>query len=114
MRGNEEVKHERNEEYEDLLRVFDNLARITEKRDVIITLHVTFCKAKGIVESDGKGRDRRERVMSICSCLGYIQWCAPSSGPDANDEERGGFPLAYDFRGNEEQLVFLLHYRFGG
>ncbi|CAA3001065.1 Hypothetical predicted protein [Olea europaea subsp. europaea] len=58
MRGNEEVKHEPNEEYEDLLRVLDNLARITEKRDLDITMHVTFLKGKGIVESDGKGKGK--------------------------------------------------------
>lgn len=58
MRGNEEVKHEPNEEYEDLLRVLDSLAWIIEKRDVDITLHVTFLKGKGIVESDGKAKGK--------------------------------------------------------
>lgn len=50
------MNYEPNEEDEDLSRIFDSLARITEKRDVDISLHLTFRKRKGIEECDGKGK----------------------------------------------------------
>jgi len=53
---NEVVNHEPNEKDEDFPSIFDSLARITEKRDVEISLHLTFRKGKGIAECDGKGK----------------------------------------------------------
>ncbi|CAA3014018.1 Hypothetical predicted protein [Olea europaea subsp. europaea] len=43
---------------EDLAAMFDSLAQIAEKRDVEITLNVTFRKAKGSAEVNGKGKGR--------------------------------------------------------
>ncbi|CAA2982684.1 Hypothetical predicted protein [Olea europaea subsp. europaea] len=43
---------------EDLPIMFDSLARIAEKRDIEITLNVTFRKGKESAEVAGKGKGR--------------------------------------------------------
>lgn len=46
------------EEVEDLLNIFDHLARIAEKRGVNISLNITFRKGKGSVDMNGKGKGK--------------------------------------------------------
>ncbi|CAA3015382.1 elongation factor -like SVR3, chloroplastic isoform X1 [Olea europaea subsp. europaea] len=136
---NEEVKHEPNEEYEDLPRVFDSLARITEKRDVDITLLIAYYilqRRRNCRKSwEGKRNDvnggTNLSLLNITPTSGFvttspnfslsnvfefsaIKWRVAGSGPDVDDEERDDFPYACDFGGNEELRVFLLRYSFGG
>ncbi|CAA2979171.1 Hypothetical predicted protein [Olea europaea subsp. europaea] len=50
------VNQSPDKEDEELPRLFDGLARISEKRDVDISLHLTFSKGKGIANCNGKGK----------------------------------------------------------
>ncbi|CAA2970436.1 Hypothetical predicted protein [Olea europaea subsp. europaea] len=53
---NEAVNHESNVEDEELPRLFDSLARISEKRGMDISMHLSFSKGKGTLKCDGKGK----------------------------------------------------------
>lgn len=46
------------EEIEDLPTTFDRLARIAERRDVEVSVTVTFRKVKGSVGVNGKGKEK--------------------------------------------------------
>lgn len=50
------VNHGPSEKDEELPRLFAELARISKKLDVNISLHITFGKGKEIAKCDGKGR----------------------------------------------------------
>ncbi|CAA2993713.1 Hypothetical predicted protein [Olea europaea subsp. europaea] len=50
------VNQSPDKEDEELPRLFDGLARISEKRGVDISPHLTFSKGKGIANCDGKGK----------------------------------------------------------
>ncbi|CAA2972344.1 Hypothetical predicted protein [Olea europaea subsp. europaea] len=53
---NDKVNEASDKDDEELPRLFDRLARISEKRGVEISLHMTFSKGKGIEKCHGEGK----------------------------------------------------------
>lgn len=53
---NDKVNEAPDKDDEEPPRLFDGLARISEKCGVDISLHMTFSKGKGIEKCDGEGK----------------------------------------------------------
>ncbi|CAA3014100.1 Hypothetical predicted protein [Olea europaea subsp. europaea] len=61
-------------EVEDLPTMFDGLARIVEKRDIEMSLNVTFCKGKKSTKVNGNGK-RKGCASYVVGKIDDLQTC---------------------------------------